>query len=109
MRLPWPEAFEGPAGSGSLVNWFFTLNQDEQTYFIPLLVEVYKERIPSNLLPIAEDPFGNLVLLDIGVKSYGAIYFWDHENENPDGDSWRDNVSYIAPSFTDFVNGLFDA
>lgn len=103
---PSPSAFEGPSGDGSVVNWFFTLNHDEQIYFIPRRIEVYTDRLPPKLLPIASDPFGNLVLLDLGVKSIGAIYFWDHENENPDGDPWWDNIAYIAPSFTDFVNGL---
>lgn len=103
---PSPSDFEGPAGDGSVLNWFFTLNQDERTYFIPRRIEAYKDRIPPKLLPIASDPFGNLVLLDLGAKSVGAIYFWDHENENPDGDPWWDNIAFIAPSFTDFVNGL---
>ena len=103
---PSPSAFEGPTGDGSVLNWFFTLNQEEQSYFIPRRIEVFKDRLPSKLLPSASDPFGNLVLLDLGARSVGAIYFWDHENENPDGDPWWDNIAYIAPSFTEFVNGL---
>ncbi len=103
---PSPSDFEGPTGDGSVVNWFFTLNQDEQTYFIPRRIEAYKDRIPPKLLPIASDPFGNLVLLDLGAKVFGAIFFWDHENENTEGDPWWDNIAFMAPSFTDFVNGL---
>jgi hypothetical protein len=103
---PLPSAFEGPNGDGSVVNWFFTLNREEQTYFILRRIEVYQDRLPPKLLPIASDPFGNLVLLDLGTKSVGSIYFWDHENENPDGDPWWENIAYIAPSFTDFVNNL---
>lgn len=103
---PSPCDFEGPNGDGSLVNWFFTLNQEKPLDFIPNVITVLNDRIPPGLLPIADDPFGNIVLLDVGAKSVGSIYFWEHENENFDGDAWWDNISYIAPSFTDFVNGL---
>jgi cell wall assembly regulator SMI1 len=103
---PSPNAFEGPTGDGSVLNWFFTLNQEEPIYFLPGVIDAYNERIPPQLLPIATDPFGNVVVLDVGAKSVGAIYFWDHENENPDGDPWWENISFIAPSFTEFVNGL---
>ena len=32
---PFPNAFEGPTGDGSVLNWFFTLNQEERIYFFP--------------------------------------------------------------------------
>jgi hypothetical protein len=90
----------------SLVDWFFTLNEKETAYLLPRALEVYMGRIPAPLLPIACDPFGNLILLDLGAKSVGPIYFWDHENENPEGDPWWDNISFVASSFTEFVKGL---
>lgn len=91
---------------GSVVDWFFTLNKEKPTYYTVDKMEIYSNRIPSDLLPIAFDPFGNLILLDLGAKSVGAIYFWDHEKENCEGDPWWDNISYIAPSFTEFVTSL---
>lgn len=91
---------------GSVLDWFFTLDQAEPIYFLPSKIDTFKDRIPVHLLPIATDPFGNLILLDVGAKSVGSIYFWDHENENSNGDAWWNNISFIAPSFTDFVNGL---
>lgn len=90
----------------SLVDWFFTLDDKEEDYLLSKEIEVYTDRTPAQLLPIATDPFGNVVLLDVGAKSVGAIYFWDHENESPNDDAWWDNISFIAPSFTEFVNGL---
>src|SRR5437667_5269996 len=66
---PAPSDFEGPTGDGSLVNWFFTLNQEERLYFIPNEIAASNDRIPPRLLPIADDPFGNIVLLDVGAKS----------------------------------------
>jgi len=103
---PSPKAFEGPTGDGSIVHFFFTLNRQSPHYWIHEELDTYEQRVPPHLLPIASDDFGNLVLLDLGAKSVGAIHFWDHENENLDGDPWWDNIAFIAPSFTDFVNGL---
>ncbi len=103
---PKPRVFEGPTGDGSLVHFFFTLNADASHYRLHKEIKAYAGRIPEKLLPIACDDFGNLVLLDLGAKSLGAIYFWDHEQENMDGDPYWDNIAFISPSFTEFVKGL---
>lgn len=103
---PNPRQFEGPTGDGSVIHFFFTLDHRSKYYQIVEEIQAFVDRIPPKTLPIACDPFGNLVLLDIGAKSAGAIYFWEHENENMEGDPWWDNISYIAPSFSDFVDSL---
>ena len=90
----------------SLVDWFFTLDATEEQYHVLRENETLSGRIPARLLPIACDPFGNIVLLDLGAKSVGAVYFWDHENENMEGEPYWDNVSYIAASFTAFISSL---
>jgi len=103
---PAPTAFEGPEGDGSVIHFFFTLDASSPYYRMHNELDMLHDRIPSDLLPIASDDFGNIILLDLGAKSVGAIYFWDHENENMDGDPWWDNISYIAPSFSTFVENL---
>jgi hypothetical protein len=106
---PKQRAFEGPTGDGSVVHFFFTLDADGSHYRLYKETKAYAARIPEKLLPIACDPFGNLVLLDLGAKSVGAVYFWEHEQENMDGDPYWDNISFISPSFTAFVEGLQEA
>jgi hypothetical protein len=102
---PQPRAFEGPDGEGSAVRFFFTLDPRSSHYWIHQKLDVYQDRIPPGLLPIASDSFGNLVLLDLGAKDYGVVYFWDHENESDD-EPWWDNISPIAQSFSRFVDEL---
>ncbi len=41
--------------------------------------EVYKDRIPSNCVPIATDDFGNQFCISLRTDTYEKIYFWDHE------------------------------
>ncbi|AGA28933.1 SMI1/KNR4 family protein [Singulisphaera acidiphila] len=103
---PRPTAFEGPNGDGSVVHFFFTLDPNASHYRLHEKIDTYAGRIPEGLLPIACDDFGNLVLLDVGAKSVGAIYFWDHEEENMDGDPFWDNISFISASFAEFVESL---
>ena len=69
------------------------------------------ERVPENTLPIANDSFGNLLLLSVKGKDRGKIYFWDHEMEaDPDqGEAPSyDNMTLIADSFTEFIDSLHD-
>jgi hypothetical protein len=61
-------------------------------------------RIPPDYLAIATDAFGNMILLKIATANPGKIYFWDHEKEE-DVPTLR-NMSPIANSFTEFVEGL---
>lgn len=98
------QQYGGP--QDSILDWFFTLNRDEPIYYIPNKVKTFTDRIPPQLLPIACDPLGNLVLLDLRSDSHGSVYFWDHENENLDGEPSWSNISFIAPSFGEFVHRL---
>jgi len=41
--------------------------------------ETYRGRIPSGVLPIADDPGGNQTCLDVAGAFPGTVWFWDHE------------------------------
>ena len=104
---PNPRDFDALDGDeGSSVRFFFTLDETESHYCILRKLEVFSERIPGGTLPIGCDSFGNLVLIDVGARSNGTVYFWDHENENMDGDPHWDNVYPVALSFSDFIRAL---
>lgn len=67
-------------------------------------LDVYKGRIPPELLAIARDPLGNVIVLCIRGEQRGAVMFWDHDEETaPPG--WS-NVHRISSSFTEFLDGL---
>lgn len=74
---------------------FFTLlgSKDIQ---IEYMFNIVRDRIPEGMLPIANDSFGNLVLLHFNK---GRVYFWDHESEK---------THLISSSFTEFLNSLHD-
>ncbi len=35
--------------------------------------------IGEGVVPVAQDPFGNMFCIAISGNEYGSVYFWDHE------------------------------
>lgn len=88
--------------SDSLVYRFLAI--DTEKFNLEREVEIYAGRIPDHLVPIAADPFGNVICIAVAGPSAGAVYFWDHEEE---GDVLNnDNVYLIADTFTEFLDLL---
>jgi hypothetical protein len=68
----------------------------------PATPSLYGGLVPKNLLPIADDPGGNLICIVLDGADGGAICFWDHESTGePDH-----GVSPLAPDFDSFQRGL---
>jgi cell wall assembly regulator SMI1 len=100
-------AFTDPDGdpSDSLVDFFYsiydgTLNNLELKHRTFTL----GERMPPNIVPIANDPFGNQICMSVAGDDVGRVYFWDHELET--GEPTYENMSLIANSFTEFLSSL---
>ena len=87
----------------STVQYFFAL-YDGRVGNLKRAFENYKSRIPFGCLPIATDPFGNLIILKIVGQNKGRISFWDHEEESDIPTAA--NVSLIANSFSEFIEQL---
>jgi hypothetical protein len=103
-RISFPIQTSGEA-TNSVVDWLLTLNAKERNYTITKFRRAYVDRIPTGVIPIGCDPFGNLILLGTMGKDFGNVYFWDHELENMDEPTWE-NISFVAKSFTDFEQSL---
>jgi cell wall assembly regulator SMI1 len=103
--------FKHVAGSysDSCVDWFLAIYDGEYDNFESYF-ETYKidqTRIPAELVPIAHDPGGNLVCIAVDGPQVGAVYFWDHENEEESAS--YNNVHIIADSFVEFLNSLSES
>lgn len=92
---------------GSLIDVFFGIIEERRYSLLLNHLVTYDNRVPLNMLPIADDPGGNLLLLSISGSDYGKVYFWDHEMEADEGETpdYR-NLKLIADSFEEFINGL---
>lgn len=95
----------------SCIDWFLAIYDGEYDN-LKKYIEIYKsdtKRMPTQLLPIAHDPGGNLICISAGKNDYGYIYFWDHEKEVDYKDSSDENYAnlyLIAHSFEEFLGGL---
>jgi hypothetical protein len=85
-----------------VLNYIFGINQKD--YDVETEMKRYKNRVPENCLPIADDPAGNLFLLH---TPSGSVYFWDHENEgNADSNIEKSkNIYKVTESFSQLIKG----
>ncbi len=69
-----------PCPWGSLVSpeMFYPLLRIDP-YSIEEQQRTYLARLPRGVLPIADDPGGNQVCLDVAGAFPGTVWFWDHE------------------------------
>ncbi len=65
----------------------------------------YKDRIPQNLLPIA-DSCGNVVCISLAGDNKDCVYLWDHNDEEMVENPGYSNVYLLAHSFDEFINSL---
>ena len=110
---PRPDVFRFKKPSGkyadSCVDWFLAIYDGEHDNFESYF-ETYKldqHRLPTELVPIAHDPGGNLICIAVSGSRKGAVFFWDHEYECDIGETPTfANVHVIADTFSEFLNSL---
>jgi cell wall assembly regulator SMI1 len=96
---PSPCDFTIGEGDISHVNDMYGLHDGPTHARLDHIRRVYRGRIPGHLLPIADDPGGNEICIGLSDSQRGRVYFWDHETGT---------MEEIAPSFRDFMDGLFE-
>lgn len=98
------------AESSSMIQEFLVI-YDEETYEDDDLKKIYRilrenGEIPPNILPIADDPSGNLICMSVAEENYGRIFFCDHELEEQTTGCMV--MSVVARSFTEFVENCYE-
>jgi cell wall assembly regulator SMI1 len=70
-------------------------------------LEVYADRVPYWLLPVATDAFGNLFAVSLRDEDNGSVWFWHHEEEaDEDEPPTEDNIKLMAPDWPTFLASL---
>lgn len=92
---------KGGVYSDSFVNWFYSVSEDRSLNFLTKnKLYIIQPRFEKGLIAVAEDGFGNMVLLSIREKDYGQVFFWDHEKEEEEA------VAFVAKNWVEFINSL---
>jgi len=97
-------ALRNGRNTDSRVHWFLSLYEGEFSN-LERNIDTFRGRLPADMLPIADDPFGNIVLLGLHGDVRGKVYFWDHEAEPDSQPDWS-NIDLIADSFDSFMRAL---
>lgn len=102
--------FDIPEQGSTSLNYFFPLVSRNLTDNLPYKMKLYRGRVPEEMLPIASDSGGSLLLLSLKGKDRGAIFFWDHEMEAEDEDEqpYYENIKILSRNFDDFLKSLKD-
>jgi hypothetical protein len=114
------KAFLAEQDGGKPVRNYFAFRQDDRDqedlvrlfYGIAespngdLVGRVQTAGLPSGMLPIATDAFGNLVVLDGRDGRDGPLYFWDHEFQSDESD--EPNLNWLAPDLETFLASLIE-
>lgn len=96
------------AYTGSSVRYFFSVSE-KSIFSLAFNFNIYTEagRIAKEMLPIAEDAGGNLVLLAVAGPNVGKVFFWDHEIEAlVDDPASIEHLAIVANSFDEFCENL---
>jgi cell wall assembly regulator SMI1 len=92
-----------------ILSWLYGIH-DDGTYNLIDQAAMFQDRVPPELLPIGEDPGGNLICLTISGSNRNHVYFWTHEDEVDEGEiPSYDNIYFVADSFTELLEGLTEA
>lgn len=97
---------------GYAFDWFYPLTEGIDP--IPTVMEGYKGRIPSWLVPFAPDYMGNQFVISVREQDYGSVYLWEHnfeydeEQDNCSVDEYEDNLIILADSFSGFILSMVE-
>jgi len=89
------------------INIFFGISEEDTSYELSMTYAFFSERIPHQLLPIADDGIGNKICIGIEEEYYNKIFLWKFDKESQeDEEPTFDNVEELAESFNEFLKYL---
>jgi hypothetical protein len=78
---------------------FFGIQMTEVSSELSWIAQTYHGRLPARVVAFADDPAGNLFVVETGNTD--RVWFWDHELEND-----ATGLTLVAPSFAAFMASL---
>lgn len=105
--LPHKRFFVIGNGDTSRIHHFFGFECDDDGQCYPKFVGERYSVETLKLLPIADDPFGNYICLDISASKdgNGAIFFVEHESLNAE----YINKTHLSGDYDSFIDALMSS
>ena len=91
-----------------VLNFFFGLfNNPRLEESIEWHLNIYDDRYPSSMLPIASAGGGDLILIGIKDEYQSKIFYWSHDFEAEEsGSQYFENIEFISNSLKEFLSML---
>jgi cell wall assembly regulator SMI1 len=102
--VQFPVSGDPPFGGGAILDVLFGLLPGDG-YDVAENLRAVAGRLPGDLLPVAQDPGGNLICLGVRGARTGRVFFWDH-NAALFGRDEGQSVYPVAASWGEFLEAL---
>ena len=99
--VEFPVLGDPPFGSTAILDVLFGLLPGEG-YDVAENLRAVEGRLPGDLLPVAQDPGGNLVCLGVRGPRAGGVFFWNHSGALFGRDD-DESVYPVAPGWGEFL------
>lgn len=68
-------------------------------------LNMYDDRYPSSMLPIASAGGGDLILIGIKDEYQSKIFYWSHDFEAEEsGSQYFENIEFVSNSLKEFLS-----
>ena len=93
---------------GRVLNFFFGLfNNPKLEESIEWHLNMYNDRYPSSMLPIASAGGGDFILIGIKDEYISKIFYWSHDFEAEEsGIQYFENIECVSNNLKDFLSML---
>ena len=91
-----------------VLNFFFGLfNNPRLEESIEWHLNIFDDRYPSSMLPIASAGGGDLILIGIKDEYQSKIFYWSHDFEAEEsGSQYFENIEFISNNLKEFLSML---
>ena len=88
------------------ISQFFVLGASNRHTSLADKVATYRDWILPAYLPFADCAGGDVLCLSLREAELGAVYHWNHGLANRAGEPYEDNMTRLANSLSEFVDGV---
>lgn len=90
---------DGAPFKGTAISWFLGVDLPNQAGNILWNLENLEGCVENQLLPVADDPYANVFVIDLNAQRYGQIFYFDSDEIPP-------RPYLVANDFNEFLSKI---
>ncbi|MBN56850.1 SMI1/KNR4 family protein [Thalassolituus sp. UBA3500] len=105
---PFPDGVRVNGEHFDFVGFLYAIREDSNHDDLEKNVKAYRGLILDYYLPFGESPGGDVYCLALRSEEFGAVYHWNHYEYDDEVEPSEFNMTKLAGSFNEFIEGLYD-